>query len=176
MLPLVGSVLTLRSKESPALLIAACIIGPQIIVSLSSPWIGSRAEAWGRKPLLLIGFAVLPIRGFCLSLIQEPSLFVAVQLLDGISAAVLGVLIPLIIADASRELGRFALAQGIVGTAMGIGGSLSPTFAGYLADVYGSRFAFLGLMAVAVVAFVVAAIAVPETRTLPSRGLLPEPA
>jgi len=50
---------------------------------------------------------------------------VAAQLLDGISAATLGVLIPLVIADVTRGSGRFNLAQGAVGAAVGIGASAS---------------------------------------------------
>ena len=47
------------------------------------------------------------------------------QLLDGITAAVLGVMVPLMIADITRGTGHFNLGQGIVGTAIGIGASIS---------------------------------------------------
>ena len=42
--------------------IAGCIILPQAIVALSSPSVGRKAQQWGRRPLLLIGFAALAIR------------------------------------------------------------------------------------------------------------------
>src|SRR5580698_2872217 len=63
MLPLVGSILTTRSNNWATVLIAACIVAPQIVVALFSPWVGRMAGVWGRRPLLLIAFGVLPIRG-----------------------------------------------------------------------------------------------------------------
>ena len=75
-------------------------------------------------------------------------MIVAVQTLDGISGAVLGVLVPLALADISRGTGRFNLAQGIVGSATGIGATFSTIGAGYLADRFGTATAFAGLAAV----------------------------
>ena len=85
---------------------------------------------------------------------SNPYLLVAVQLLDGISAAVLAVMVPLVIADVTRGTGHFNLGQGIVGTTVGIGASVSTTYAGYLSDHFGSPIAFLGLTAVALLGFV----------------------
>ena len=81
----------------------------------------------------------------------DPYLLVVVQLLDGITAASLGVMVPLMIADITRGTGHFNFAQGIVGTAVGIGASISPTLAGYLSDQFGSQVAFLGLAGIAAV-------------------------
>jgi len=129
----------MRSSEWATVMIAACIVVPQLLVALASPWVGRRAQQWGRRPLLLMGFAALPVRGVLIAIVPEPNLLVAVQLLDGISAAVLGVVAPLIIADITRGTGRFNLAQGIMGTAIGIGASFSTTFAGQISDHFGAR-------------------------------------
>ena len=56
---------------------------------------------------------------------SDPYLLVAVQVFDGITAAVLSVMVPLIVADVAYGSGHFNLAQGVVGTATGIGASLS---------------------------------------------------
>ena len=164
MLPLMASVLTMRLGKWATLLIAACIVGPQLIVALFSPWVGRQAERWGRRPLLIAGFAALPIRGFLLATVTDPYLLVAVQLLDGLTAAVFSVMVPLTVADLTRGTGRFNLTQGIVGTAMGVGASLSPTFAGYVSDTFGSKFAFLGLASIAVVGLATVWLLMPETR------------
>ena len=164
MLPLVGSMLTLRSAHSPTLFIAACIIAPQIMVALLSPLAGATAQSWGRRPLLLIAFAALPLRGLGLALAANPFILVAVQLLDGVSASVLGVAIPLIAADVTRGSARYALAQGMVGTAMGLGAAFSTTIAGIVTDRFGSSVAFLALTAIASVAFLVPTLALPETK------------
>jgi MFS family permease len=164
MLPLIGSTVTMRSSHTATPLIAACIVAPQLIVALASPWVGHHAQLWGRRPLLLLGFAALPIRALLVSTTADPYLLVAIQALDGISAAVLGVLVPLVIADTTRGTGHFNLAQGVVGCAVGIGASLSTTLAGYMTDRYGSATAFLGLASVALLALAVVALLMPETR------------
>jgi MFS family permease len=164
MLPLMGSVLTTRSSQWATILIAACIVVPQLIVTAIAPWVGRQSSVWGRRPLLLLGFAALPIRGLLFATVSEPYLLVAVQLLDGLTAAVLGVLVPLMVADLTRGSGRFNSAQGIIGMMIGIGASGSPTLAGYLADQAGSRAAFLGLTAIAVAAFISVLVLMRETR------------
>lgn len=164
MLPLMGSVLTTRSSEWATVLIAACMVGPQLVVALFSPWAGRQAERWGRRPVLLVGLAALPIRGFLFATVSDPYALVAIQLLDGITATVLSVMVPLTIADLTRGTGRFNLTQGLIGTMMGVGASLSPTLAGYVTDRFGSASAFSALAAIATVALVLAALRMPETR------------
>ena len=165
MLPLMGGILTARSSEWATVLIAACIVVPQVVVALISPWVGRRAGLWGRRPLLLIGFAALPIRAILFATVTDPTFVVFVQLLDGLTAAVLGVMVPLTIADLTRGTGRFNLAQGIVGTMTGIGAAASTTIGGVLIQYYGSQVAFMGLGAIAAVALTTAAIFMPETRS-----------
>ncbi len=164
MLPLVGSMLTLRASETATALIAACIVVPQVVLAISGPAVGRAAERWGRRPLLLIGFAALPIRGLLFAYTDSPELLVAIQVFDGISAAVFGVMVPLVVSDVTRGTGRFNLALGAVGTAMGIGAALSTSLAGVMADHLGSHSAFLGLAIVGLAGFALLALIMPETR------------
>jgi MFS family permease len=110
---------------------------------MTSSWVGRAAQRWGRRPLLLLGFAALTIRGVLFATVSDPYLLVAVQVFDGVTAAVFSVMIPLIVADVAFGSGRFNLAQGIVGTATGIGASLSTVLAGYVSDRFGSSIAFM---------------------------------
>jgi MFS family permease len=164
MLPLVGSNVTMRSSQWATALVAACIIAPQLVVAAASPTVGHLAQSWGRRPLLLFGFAALPLRGALLAWTNEPYAIVSVQALDGISGAVLGVLVPLAIADISRGTGHFNLAQGIVGSVGGVGATMSPLAAGVLADRFGMTTAFIGLAGVAALGFGFVLAAMPETR------------
>jgi MFS family permease len=164
MLPLMGSVLTMRSAEWATVLIATCIVVPQLIVALISPWVGHNAQVVGRRPFLIVAFGALALRGALFALVTNPYLLVAVQVLDGITAATLGIMVPLMVADITRGTGRFNLAQGIVGTAVGIGASISPTLAGYLTDTFGSSAAFLGLAVIAAVGFAGVWGLMPETQ------------
>jgi MFS family permease len=164
MLPLAASMVTLRSSSSASVTVAAALVVPQVIVAVLSPVVGRYAQIWGRRPLLVIGFAALPLRGFLFAIVTDPHLLVVVQMLDGVSAAALGVLVPLTIADVTRRLGHFNLAQGAVGCAVGIGASISSTVVGNLADRYGSHTAFLAMTAVAVAAWLAVLTLMPETR------------
>jgi predicted MFS family arabinose efflux permease len=164
MLPLMAGVVTTRSSRWAPVLIAACIVVPQVIVALASPSVGRKAQQWGRRPLLLLGFAALAIRGLLFATVNDPFLLVAVQVFDGITAAVFSVMVPLIVADVAFGSGHFNLAQGIVGTAVGIGASLSTVLAGYAADHFGSSFAFTGLAAVAATGLAMIWFVMPETR------------
>jgi len=164
MLPLVGSAVTARSSAWAAALVAVCIIVPQLIVALISPAIGQLAQTWGRRPALLIGFGALPLRAVLLGWTNDPYVIVAVQTLDGVSAAVLGVLVPLALADISLGTGRYNLTQGIVGCATGIGAALSTTAAGYLADRFSTATAFFGLAFAGLCAFLLLLTVMPETK------------
>lgn len=170
MLPLVGSAVTMRSAHWATVIIAACIVVPQLIVAALSPWVGRRAQIWGRRPLLLIGFAALPVRGLLFALVSTPSLLLAVQILDGITAAVFAVMVPLVVADLTRNTGHFNLGQGILGTTTGIGASLSATLAGYITDRFGAATAFASLAAIATVGFFMLWLLMPETRPADEEG------
>ena len=164
MLPIMAGVVTTRSSQWAPVLIAACIIVPQAIVALMSPTVGRKAQAWGRRPILLIGFGALAIRGVLFATVTDPYLLVAVQIFDGITAAVFAVMIPLVVADIAFGSGHFNLALGIIGTATGIGASLSTVLAGYVTDKLGGSIAFLGLGAVAATGLLLILLVMPETR------------
>jgi MFS family permease len=119
----------------------------------------------------------LPIRAAFFALVNDPALLVAIQVLDGISGAVIGVLTPLVIADITKGTGRFNLAQGIVGTFGGIGAALSTTVWGYVAQSFGSAAGFYGITAVALAAVALCAAFMPETRggrSVPQLGTVSE--
>ena len=169
MLPTLAGVLTMRSSEGATALIGACMVVPQVFVALFSPWVGRQARNWGHQPLLLLGFAALPIRGVLFATVSDPYILVLVQMLDGVSAATLGVMVPLIIADASRGTGHFSLAQGFVGSAIGVGASLSTTLAGYVSDHFGSETTFFTLAGIATAGFAfVVAMGAQRTAAAPS--------
>lgn len=164
MLPLMAGIVTTRSSHWAPVLIAACIILPQAIVALTSPSVGRKAQQWGRRPLLLTGFTALAIRGALFATVTDPYLLVTVQFFDGVTAAVFGVLIPLIVADIAFGSGHFNLAQGVVGTATGIGASLSNVLAGYVSDHLGHGMAFIGLSAIGCIGLCLILFVMPETK------------
>jgi MFS family permease len=158
------------AKRTPAtgLAVSAAIIVPQMIVAAVSPWAGRMAQTLGRRPVLLAGFAALPVRGLLFALLvwvgPAGLPLVAIQLLDGVSASVFGLSLPLIAADATRRTGYLNLAIGSLGLAAGLGATASTTLAGLATDAFGAPVAFLGLAAAGAVAWLTILLAMPETR------------
>jgi MFS family permease len=93
------------------LLVPAAVVLPQALVVALSPLLGRLAQLWGQRPVLLLGFAAAPARSLLYSLGGPPELQVAWQALDGVGAAVFGVMLPVVIADITRESGRFIVSR-----------------------------------------------------------------
>jgi MFS family permease len=164
LLPLVAGEITRRAGSSASLVIAACIVVPQMIVALLSPSVGRAAQRWGRRPVLFVCFMALPLRAILLSMVKGPQAIVLVQALDGISAAGFGVLLPLVAADLTRGSNRFNLCLGALGLAAALGATLSTVLGGWIADAHGAANALLGLAGCGLAAVLVVALAMPETR------------
>jgi len=163
MLPLVGERLAYRNGTGASFVISALIILPQIVVAISAPSVGQLAQSWGRRPLLLIGFGALAVRALLFAVTVDPPLLICIQLLDGVSGSVLGVLTALIIADLTNGTGRFNLAQGFVGMLAGVGAVLSTTFFGLIVGNFGSAIGFLSIAAAALITVFLAWLLMPET-------------
>jgi predicted MFS family arabinose efflux permease len=164
MLPLLGEMLAKGQGRSSMMFMSACVVTTQFVITLLASWSGRKAGTWGRKPLLLIAFAVLPIRGVLYTLTSNTILLVAIQTLDGVGAGIFGVVSVLVIADLTRGTGRFNLTLGAITTAVGIGASLSQAIAGSIVHHAGSSAGFLFLAGVAAAAFAILYFFMPETR------------
>ena len=172
MLPLAGVEATKNTGELANLVIAAGIVVPQFVNAAMAPWVGRLAERRGRRAALLIGFGALPARGLLLPLaVGDPLMLIAVQALDGVSAAALGVLLPLIAADLTRGTNRFNLCMGLFGLATGIGATLSTAAAGAVAGWLGTGVAFVALAGAGLLAVLLVLFAMPETLTPADAGV-----
>jgi MFS family permease len=163
LLMLISGTITSRGSN-PSLLIGACIVLPQIVVALASPAVGRFADRYGRRLVLIVGFSMLPLRALIFSTTANTTLVIAVQVLDGIAGAGFGILVPLIVSDVAARSGRFNLALGAVGFAIGIGSTVSTSAAGWISDHFGMRYAFYVLAATGLAAVLLASFAMPETR------------
>jgi MFS family permease len=165
LLPLVGQKLAFAHKAWATAMMSACIIAAQMIMLPIALLVGWNADRWGRKPILLIGFGILPIRAVLYTFSNASAWLIGVQLLDGVGAGIWGAITPLVLADLMRGTGRYNVAQGGVATAQGIGASLSGLAAGVIVDHFGYSAAFLTSAAMAALAFAALALAMPETRS-----------
>jgi len=164
MLPQLGEMLAHGNRRTAGPLMSACVIVTQLVISLTAAKTGKLAGSWGRRPLLLAGFAALVVRGCLYTVVRGEAALIAVQLLDGVANVIFGVVSALVVADRTRGTGRFNLAQGALASFVAIGASLSTTYGGYLIAHFGYNASFLGLAAVAVVAFLLLLVFFPETR------------
>ena len=163
MLPELGEMLSKDNLKAAAPFMSACIIVTQLVIAISAAWIGKRAAAKGRKPLLLLGFGVLPIRGVLYTLTHAVGALIAIQTLDGVANAIFGIVSILVIKDRTEGTGRFNVAAGSLATMVGIGAAVSTTIGGLLIQHLGYRASFLGLAAIALLAFALLWFAIPET-------------
>jgi MFS family permease len=160
---LLGQRLELAHPGSVTLLMSAAIITAQLVSIPVALLVGARADRWGRKPLLLAGFAALPLRAILFALTDDPAWVIAAQVLDGVSLGTLEALLALVLADIMRGSGRYNAARGVIGTIQGIGGSSSNVAVGLLVVGAGYPAAFLSLAAVAAGAALLVWHALPET-------------
>ncbi|MBV8359747.1 MAG: MFS transporter, partial [Deltaproteobacteria bacterium] len=163
MLPLLAMRLSAGHAHESTLYMSACIVIAQLVMVVVAPLAGRFAPRWGRKPVLLIGFAALPIRGILYILTNSPYLLVSIQILDGLGAGIWGVVWVIIAADLARGTGRFNLIQGLIATGVAIGASSSNLATGFIAQHFGYDAGFLALAAIAVGGFATLSLAMPET-------------
>lgn len=164
MLPLLGQRLALAHPGEESPLVAACIVTAQLVTIPVALLVGAKADAWGHRRLLLAGFAALPLRGLLCAGVDHPAGLVATQVLDGVGGGAFDALLPLVLADVTRGIGRYNAARGVVGTVQGVGGSLSNAAAGLVVARAGYGAAFLALAAVGLAALLLVLAAMPETR------------
>ncbi|WPP01989.1 MFS transporter [Pseudomonas sp. HR96] len=163
MLPLVSQKLSQLNMSLATPLTSACIVAAQLVMVPAAMLVGARADRWGRKPLLLAGFAILPVRAVLYTLSDNPYWLVAVQMLDGVGAGLFGALFPLVVKDLTQGSGRFNICLGALTTAFGLGAALSNGLAGLVVQAAGFSMAFLTLGAIAALALLLLFL-LPETR------------
>ena len=113
---------------------------------------GRVADRGARRRLLLLACAVTPVRAALSAFVSVPALLVPAEMLDGVAAGLIGVAVPIMVADVTWGSGRTQTALGALNTLQGVGGALSGVFAGLLARRFGWEVAFLGLGAPALLA------------------------
>ncbi len=162
MLPLVTQKLAFANPGWESGLTSAAIIITQLVTIMMAMLV-ARANATGRRPLLILAFAALPLRAGLCVLSDDPFWLLAIQILDGVGGGFFELLLPLVLADIMMGTGHYSLARGALGAIQGIGGSLSQAVAGYIVTTAGYHAIFLTLGAVAAAALLVIIVGMPET-------------
>jgi MFS family permease len=163
-LPVMGENLVAAKYSKAAIWMSGLIIVPQVVVAILAPWVGFHSEKRGRRPLLLIGFGLEPIRAILLAFTAAYPLLVVGQILSGITGAIIGVLTILVITDLTAGTGRFNLAVGVVGTMSAIAATVSTSATGFLFQAFGTRIGYLPLAAIAAAATALIWVFLAETK------------
>lgn len=124
---------------------------------------GWLADRWGRKPLLIAGWAIMAIRLALVSMIHSPWLAVANQALDGLGNGLFAVLAAAWVTDRLADPRRSGEAQVLVGSCLVFGSALGPAAAGCLVGTLGYRGLFMALAGVGALATAIVVFLVPET-------------
>jgi MFS family permease len=164
MLPLIGENLATSLGAHAAIWMSGLIIVPQVIVAILAPWVGFHSEKRGRRPLLLIGFGLEPIRALLIAFTSGYPFLLVGQALSGVTGAMIGVLTTVVIADLTAGTGRFNLAMGVLGALSGVAAALSTGATGYVFQAIGPRLGYLPLAAVAAAATVLLWVFLSETK------------
>jgi MFS family permease len=169
-LPFAISAIQSQGVKDTDILVSIALVVSQLVAAVISPRVGAAAQARGRKFVLLAGFAALALRCALLAIYSGPKAIVLYQVLDGISASAIGVMVPLVVSDITHRGGRFNLAMGLMGLAMSAGATFSTSVAGFATEHLGIRIAFIFLAATAGTGCLLVSLALPETRDTHTRS------
>ncbi len=164
LLPLIGEGVAATMPKGGSLWMSALIAIPQVVVAAFAPWVGYHSERKGRRPLLLVAFAIEPVRAVLLAVASGYAVLLVGQLLNGVSGAVIGVLTVIVVTDLTAGTGRFNLAQGTVGALSGLAASASTLGTGYIVAGLGPAAGYLAITAVAIAATALIWVFVSETK------------
>jgi MFS family permease len=164
LLPLIGENLATTRTEGASLWMSGLIIVPQIVVAICAPWVGFHSERKGRRPLLLIGFALEAVRAILLVVSSGYALLLVGQVVNGIIGAIIGVLTIIVVTDLTAGTGRFNLAQGTVGALSGLAAAVSTIATGFIVQSFGLTVGYVAITIVAVAATAVLWVFLSETR------------
>jgi predicted MFS family arabinose efflux permease len=165
-LPLATERLAAEHGHVSELITSAFVAVPQVVTAMIALQVARYADKTGRRPLLILGLAALLARAGLFAFDPGPWFLVAVQVLGGLTAAVIGILLPLVVADVTKGSGRYNLAQGAVGMVAGVGATLSTPATGFIAQASGFLTSFLLLGAVAAIGCGIVWFLLPETAHL----------
>jgi MFS family permease len=151
MLSLVGQRLVATGHDATGW-ISVYVIVAQFTMIPVALWAGSLADQSGRRRLLLIACITLPLRAVLCAMVTDPRWLIVAEVLDGVSSGLIGVAVPVVVADLTWGSGRTQTALGALNSLQGLGGALSGLFGGMLVTLLDWHGAFLALAVPAVAA------------------------
>jgi len=131
---------------------------------IASPFMGSFADRFGRRPLVLLSLAAFFATNIGYLLAQSTAVFIAIRAMGGLLTAGLFPAAMGVVADIVPEKNR-AQWIGIVMGGYGVGFIFGPVLGGVLYDNWGFGAPFATSAVMALLALIAASVLVPETYT-----------
>ena len=144
MLALISQRLVVAGHDGTSWLAAYVVIAQGVMIPVAL-WAGHLADRRGRRRLLTIACLVLPLRAVLSAFTTDPWVLILAEIMDGISSGLIGVAIPVVVADLTWGTGRTQTALGALNTIQGVGGALSGFFGGTMVSWLGWQGAFFAL-------------------------------
>jgi MFS family permease len=163
MMPQLGQKIAQEGLINPGLYTAVLITLAQLCMVPAALFTSRYSHKWGRKPVLLIAYATLPIRGTLFALVADPHLDAALQILDGVGAGIYDVSALLVAADLAAGTGRFNLTVGLFATSLGVGAALSNLLSGFIVQSAGYQACFFTLASIGLLGCAALILFMPET-------------
>jgi hypothetical protein len=133
--------------------------------------IGRTDEISGRRPLLVIGWGLLPLQGFLYAALPGPYALVLCNLLNAVSGAIFGVTMTVVAADLTRRTRWLQSRAGCTWRGGFRWHVVEHLLHGVSAAAFGAPAAALSLAMVGLCGLLVLWVGMPETR--PSVALIP---
>lgn len=118
-------------------------------------WTAGRIDRVGYWRLIMLALLVMPVRAALAASSAAPLMMVPVQILDGVAAGVLGVVVPSFIVVLLRGNGHVNAGQSVVMLMQGVGAAMSPALTGMIAGHYSFATAFSVLSVIALTALLI---------------------
>jgi len=170
LLTIVGQELGMTYKGWGIVLTSGLIVAAQAGMLATAVVVGRKADDWGHRWLLAVGFALLPVQAVLTWLWSQPAWLIGLQVLGGLGTGLFAALTPLLLHDMTHGTGRYNLSQGAVATLRSIGVTSSGLATEFAIGHFGYGAVFLGCAVVGLAALALLWWAMPETSKVGRAG------
>jgi MFS family permease len=165
---LVGQLLVQKNPKGEFLFISGSMIVAELVMVATAFAISFFINRIGRKPFFLTAFMIVSLRALLFAFADKSYAFLLIQILDGMAAGIIGVMLVVITSDIALGTGRFNFLLGVFSVSISIGAATSNVLAGYIVKYFGYGSGFLFLSTLALIGAIFFHFFMPETDT-PSR-------
>jgi MFS family permease len=166
-----------RNLHAPERYLSYAFVVSMIAWMLAVRFVGRFSDRFGRKPFLILGWALMSLRLALIGVATSAEQILAIQVLDGLAQSLFAVAAAAWVTDRLADPRRVGEAQVLVGSSLVFGSAVGPLLSGLIVEHVGYVVLFELLAGIGAVALALIVAFVPETfiRPAPTESLV-EPA